>query len=134
MAVRRREEYGAALAVLFECTGEMPVGLCRIPDYRHHKNYAQGKTGLVSCFVSHCVTDNKREHYVGKLHKFVSVDIYGGCRSQHKECRRIRGIKFQPAKDTCMIDMISHYKFYLAFENSNCREYITEKFWERPLQ
>ena len=21
------------------------------------------------------------------------------------------------------------YKFYLAFENSNCNEYITEKFW-----
>ncbi|XP_014667480.1 PREDICTED: alpha-(1,3)-fucosyltransferase 5-like [Priapulus caudatus] len=41
------------------------------------KDYAQGKTGLVSWFVSHCVTDNKREHYVGKLHKFVSVDIYG---------------------------------------------------------
>ncbi len=25
------------------------------------------------------------------------------------------------------------YKFYLAFENSNCLDYITEKFWNNAL-
>lgn len=30
--------------------------------------------------------------------------------------------------------MISNYKFYFSFENSNCREYITEKFWGALLR
>ena len=28
----------------------------------------------------------------------------------------------------------THYKVYLAFENSACREYITEKLWYNALQ
>ena len=30
-------------------------------------------------------------------------------------------------------ECIKDYKFYLAFENSNCREYITEKFYSNGL-
>ncbi|XP_014674407.1 PREDICTED: glycoprotein 3-alpha-L-fucosyltransferase A-like [Priapulus caudatus] len=97
------------------------------------KNYAAGKTGLVSWFVSHCVTKNKREQYVSKLKKFVSVDIYGGCSPQHKECDWPRGSLLLPAAAACMKDVMSHHKFYLAFENCNCREYVTEKFWRNAL-
>lgn len=31
-------------------------------------------------------------------------------------------------KTTNCISLISQYYFYLAFENSNCEEYVTEKF------
>ena len=28
----------------------------------------------------------------------------------------------------------THYKFYLAFENSNCQDYISEKFFVNGLR
>ena len=36
----------------------------------------------------------------------------------------------------CLVSLhliLQEYKFFLAFENSLCRDYITEKFWLRAL-
>jgi hypothetical protein len=34
----------------------------------------------------------------------------------------------------CCLDILdTKYKFYLAFENSNCQDYITEKFFVNGL-
>ena len=30
----------------------------------------------------------------------------------------------------CLRKLKSQYRFYLAFENALCQEYITEKFWK----
>ncbi|KAK5983287.1 Fucosyl transferase [Trichostrongylus colubriformis] len=32
--------------------------------------------------------------------------------------------------DQCVAELVRPYKFYIAFENSNCNEYVTEKFFE----
>ncbi len=45
-------------------------------------------------------------------------DIWGGC-GDHK-C---------PGAFTKNCDGINVYKFYMAFENTQCSEYITEKLW-----
>lgn len=88
------------------------------------KNYAAGKTGLVAWFVSNCVASNRRYSYVQELRQYIPVDIYGDCgdfqcpRSRQVDCDRL--IRRQ-------------YKFYLAFENSNCEQYITEKFFRNAL-
>ncbi len=78
--------------------------------------------------VSNCLTPSRREDYVNELTKYVQVDIYGTCKSEFDST------KPDPCKDTsdemCLKNMFKSYKFYLSFENGQCNEYITEKFWK----
>ena len=52
----------------------------------------------------------------------ISVDIFGKCTSSKDGCKGPRDLD-------CVNSLRSKYKFYLAFENSICSEYITEKYW-----
>ncbi|KAI1301777.1 Glycoprotein 3-alpha-L-fucosyltransferase A [Halotydeus destructor] len=82
------------------------------------------KTKKVAWFVSNCAARNGRLEYARELSKYIQVDIYGACGS--KRCPR------SDAKHC--FDLLNHeYKFYLAFENSNCKDYITEKFYINGL-
>ena len=74
---------------------------------------------LIFWLVSHCGTGIKREEYVEKLKEFVDVDIYGKC--TNNECSK-KG-------NECFENLSKDYMFYLAFENSICDEYATEKFF-----
>ncbi|KAK7099546.1 glycoprotein 3-alpha-L-fucosyltransferase A-like [Littorina saxatilis] len=89
------------------------------------KNYALGKTKKVAWFVSNCGAQNGRLQYARELAQHIQVDIYGGCGDltcpRHEQSR-------------CFQMLDTDYKFYLAFENSNCRDYITEKFFINGLQ
>lgn len=87
-------------------------------------NYAEGKTKLAAWFVSNCGASNGRTNYVDHLQKFMRVDVYGLCGP----------LKCGRSNKNCFEMLKSDYKFYLAFENSNCREYITEKFFKNALQ
>ena len=78
--------------------------------------------------VSDCETDNKREEYAKKLNNYIPVDIYGQCK--WKETSNItieRGTKKENKEAMAILQ--NQYKFYLAFENSNCYDYVTEKFF-----
>ena len=88
-------------------------------------NYAQNKTKKVAWFVSNCGAKNNRLEYAHALQKYIDVDIYGTCGT--KSCPRHSG-------DRCLDILAKEYKFYLAFENSNCRDYITEKFYVNGLK
>ncbi len=55
------------------------------------------------------------------MQKYIQVDIYGKCgqlrcpaTKERNECKQI---------------LSKNYLFYLSFENSNCIDYITEKFF-----
>ena len=105
----------------------IPFGLCEKAPGEHVKaDYAAGKRGLVSWFVSHCNTHNGRENYVNQLQKIIPIDIRGKC-SRREECKIKR-----PTDNLCpsAIDIMNSYKFYLSFENSNCVDYITEKVYK----
>ncbi|XP_063586482.1 alpha-(1,3)-fucosyltransferase C-like [Penaeus indicus] len=88
------------------------------------RNYAEGKTRLAAWFVSNCNTESKRENLAKSLQKWLTVDVYGNCgpyrcaQTHWRECHAL---------------LNSTYKFYLSFENSLCRDYVTEKFFT-PLQ
>ena len=81
-----------------------------------------GKTRTAAWFVTNCKAQNRRQEYVEDLKKYVPVDVYGNC-GQFK-CRD---------REKCLEMLRRKYKFYIAFENSNCREYITEKLWYNAL-
>ncbi|KDR19067.1 alpha-(1,3)-fucosyltransferase 7-like [Zootermopsis nevadensis] len=85
---------------------------------RKAKAKAKAKTKLAAIMVSNCGGRNKRWEYVKELRKHMPVDVYGACGNLRCEGHF--------AKDC---PGLNDYKFYLAFENGNCREYITEKAW-----
>ena len=88
------------------------------------KDYAANKTKAVAWFVSNCGARNGRLDYAKELQKHIQVDIYGSCGT--KRCPRSQA-------DQCFKLLDRDYKFYLAFENSNCKDYITEKFFVNGL-
>ena len=63
------------------------------------------------------------------LQKYVPVDIYGRCGPL--KCKRTG--RFNNAQDTCNQMLDRDYKFYLAFENCICEDYVTEKLWKALL-
>lgn len=82
-------------------------------------DYAKGKTKLAVAFISNC--NKRRMTIVKKLSEHLPVDIYGSCGNKGRVCKTGNSKR-------CMSDLLSKYKFYLAFENSRCKYYITEKY------
>lgn len=88
-------------------------------------NFAKGKVKKVAWFVSNCGAQNGRLQYAQELSNHIQVDIYGAC--GRFSCPRSH-------TNSCFRMLSRDYKFYLAFENSNCRDYITEKFFLNGLR
>ena len=80
------------------------------------------KSALVAWFVTNCNTQSQRLQYANELKKYIQVDIYGGCGNLH--CARFH--------KHCEDAINQKYKFYLSFENSLCKDYVTEKAF-RPM-
>lgn len=78
------------------------------------------KLKSVAWFVSNCKTSSKREKFVRLLKQYIDVDIYGKC--GELKCQRIG-----TNHSVCLNMLTRDYKFYLSLENTNCRDYITEK-------
>jgi hypothetical protein len=63
----------------------------------------------------------------------MDVDVMGG-----SDCSTVPTIEecigWNHPFGACMLALARTYKFYLAIENSECNDYITEKAWENALQ
>ena len=96
-----------------------PAQSTLIIESRETKRKAKRKK-LAAWLVSHCETRNYRELLVQSLQKYVQIDIYGTCGNQ--------ACSFP---GDCRDYLADNYKFYLAFENSLCVDYLTEKLWSQ---
>lgn len=89
------------------------------------KNFTEGKDRLVLWFASNCVS--LRLNIVKAIAKHINVDVYGKCQTYFKQT----GSCSRRTRDCQKLN--TRYKFYLSFENSNCKGYLTEKYWENAL-
>jgi len=94
-------------------------------------NYAEGKTNLVTWSVSHCNTASKRDQVVQKLTEFLPISINGRC--AHLFPKRLNVSACGRRHSPGCTQFYKSTKFYLAFENGMCEDYITEKYAEEPL-
>ena len=99
------------------------ANITKLPE-KPPRNYALGKKKKAAWFVSNCVAGNGRSQYVKELQKYIEVDIYGGC--GRLQCQRADAA-------SCFQMLNKDYKFYMSFENSNCKDYITEKLYWNAL-
>ena len=86
--------------------------------FKSSRNYLEGKNRSVVAVISNCMW--KRLKIVKRLSKFIDVDTFGHCGKQ-RLCH------------DCW-EHLQHYKFYLAFENTICIDYVTEKFYSNGLK
>ncbi|XP_070193580.1 alpha-(1,3)-fucosyltransferase C-like [Littorina saxatilis] len=121
----------ATLAGVFNWTAwyrrdsDVPVpygGYTVYPGDRYGSNYsvnfARHNHRFAAWMSSNCYDYNRRQLIIRRLKELLGsdLDLYGGC--NEKRC-----------PETICSDTLSNYKFYLALENANCRDYVTEKFW-----
>lgn len=71
--------------------------------------------------VSHWDERQARVRYYHQLSRHVSVDVFG------------RAGPGQPVPASGLLHTVARYKFYLAFENSQHVDYITEKLWRNAF-
>jgi len=92
-------------------------------NFNYSNDTFSNNTHLIGTLISHCRDPIGRMSYISELKKYISVDVYGKC-----------GIKCPdgPDKwnsDKCREYISKNYKFFLVFENSFCKGYVTEKFF-----
>ncbi len=109
-----------------------------IKENLYFNDFKQRKNAIL-WFVSNCKPNYMfRVNKAIELSKYYPIYIYGKCEplnninkqlypnlnyiqlNNNKECGR--GSK-------CEEDKLKSFKYYLAFENINCKDYITEKIW-----
>ena len=95
--------------------------LRKLPQFGANRTVGNATIAWV---VSNCGAGSKRLEYMRALRKHLAIDIYGGCGQKRcpNETHRNNDISCHRA-----IGQTGQYKFYLAFENSICEDYVSLK-------
>ncbi|XP_074034925.1 glycoprotein 3-alpha-L-fucosyltransferase A [Leptinotarsa decemlineata] len=115
-------------SMTYRMDSDIPVPYGRTVVRKYPKqfelNLNKRRDVLVAILGSHCFGRSHRWEYVKALQKHIEIDVYGNCGPLHS-C---------PGHFKLDCPDIDNYLFYLAFENSNCNDYITEKLWWNAFQ
>ena len=92
--------------------------------FNQNFNFYGNKTKFAVALISNCKGTSKRLSYIDDLRKYINVDIYGKC---GMPCpTQFKNVKI----NNCREHLAQQYKFFLAFENNICKDYVTEKFFD----
>lgn len=76
---------------------------------------------MAYAIISRCADDAERYKLVDEISKYIEVDYFGDCGN----------LKCEIKANSCLAPKnLRRYRFRLAFEDSNCRDYVTEKYWD----
>lgn len=81
----------------------------------------------VMVMISQCNTPNRRMEYVEALARLIGVDSYGNCMRTVEWPAEL--LAQQRNKYAQKAIVMRQYRFYLAFENSNEPDYVSEKIY-----
>jgi glycoprotein 3-alpha-L-fucosyltransferase len=84
----------------------------------NEQSHLEQRQARAAVMISNCYSQNKREDYLERLSSVISITRIGHCSSN--KCRKSR--------EACLDQLADTHPFYLAFENSLCRDYATEKY------
>ena len=84
------------------------------------RNYFKNKRNGITGKISNCKDFGRRYRLVEGLRKYLQLDMYGKCYDN---------LCGNPDLHYSCYNITRTYKFYLALENSRCKDYVTEKYW-----
>lgn len=85
-----------------------------------HPLYEKNKVLAAFAVISNCQV-KVRKTFINRIKRFFKVDVFGACGRPLKK------------SEEAVLQLSRKYRYYLAFENSRCRDYVTEKFWFNGL-
>ncbi|XP_063052148.1 alpha-(1,3)-fucosyltransferase 7-like [Engraulis encrasicolus] len=80
------------------------------------------KSHLACWIVSNYADHHRRTQVYNRLKQVINVEVYGG-----------GAVNGRRVASEDLLPTISHCYFYLAFENSEFQDYITEKLWKNAF-
>jgi hypothetical protein len=86
--------------------------------------------------AGNCWSRTGREYFITELMRYINVSSYGRCMNNRQTSYGYEYERFGSSLDSGDIqfgipgELARKHLFYLALENSNCEDYVTEKLWK----
>lgn len=99
----------------------IPYGKTMLGGTKQDFQAARNRSCLVSWVVSRYLPHQTRSAVYQSLKKHIPIEVYGKWNKR-------------PLSEKKLLPTIAKCLFYLAFENSEAKDYISEKLWRNALQ